>query len=101
MPITFASNGVLHRDLKPPNVLIDGYDEPQITDFGLTKRIGDQDLTLAIPLATDRTIHSGRSRASRRIHHSIDAFARWYSGLGFGRRRSPQAMGPDDPPSHL
>ncbi len=32
--------GTLHRDLKPPNVLIDGDDQPQITDFGLAKRLG-------------------------------------------------------------
>jgi eukaryotic-like serine/threonine-protein kinase len=39
------SRGVLHRDLKPTNVIIDQNDEPQITDFGLTKRVHEQDRT--------------------------------------------------------
>ncbi len=29
--------GILHRDLKPNNVLMDEHEEPQITDFGLAK----------------------------------------------------------------
>lgn len=33
--------GVLHRDLKPQNILMDAEDRPRITDFGLAKQVDD------------------------------------------------------------
>ncbi|MBL8814892.1 MAG: serine/threonine protein kinase [Planctomyces sp.] len=33
-------NGVIHRDLKPGNILIEKTGRPRITDFGLAKRLG-------------------------------------------------------------
>jgi serine/threonine-protein kinase len=34
--------GIIHRDVKPSNVILDERGEPQLTDFGLARRVGGE-----------------------------------------------------------
>ncbi|MHB0960352.1 MAG: serine/threonine-protein kinase [Pirellulaceae bacterium] len=58
--------GTYHRDLKPANVLIDEHDEPQVTDFGLAKRLdGDPEITQDTDLLGTASYMSPEQAAQR------------------------------------
>jgi serine/threonine protein kinase len=72
-------NGVIHRDLKPPNILIDAKNEPHVTDFGLAKMVGENmsvSLTGAgMVVGTPAYISPEQAQASRSIDRRTDVYA--------------------------
>ena len=60
---------LLHRDLKPHNILIDQNDEPRITDFGLVRQIRvDRNSTLSdIPVGTPSYMPPEQAKGKRRL----------------------------------
>jgi len=59
--------GILHRDLKPSNILINPFDQPQITDFGLAKWMhADSDLTISGQILGTPNFMPPEQAASRR-----------------------------------
>jgi hypothetical protein len=69
--------GVLHRDLKPGNIMIDGQGQPQITDFGLARRMeGHARLTQSGAIVgTPSYMPPEQARAEKGLTTAVDVYS--------------------------
>ena len=70
-------NGVIHRDLKPTNILVDRSNRPIVADFGLARGAGDETLTIeGSPLGSPAYMSPEQARGDRaRCDERADLFA--------------------------
>jgi serine/threonine protein kinase len=71
---TSHRRGVLHRDIKPQNILTDSYGEPALTDFGIaTTKGGDGPEGLSVPWSPPEILYSTGAGDQRSDVYSLGA----------------------------
>ncbi len=69
--------GVLHRDLKPGNILLDAQGQPHVTDFGLARRVdGDSQLTHSCAIVgTPSYMSPEQARSEKVLTTGVDIYS--------------------------
>ncbi len=85
------SSGVVHRDVKPRNLLFDGHDRLVVADFGIARAAFEEQLTTtgellgtAAYMSPEQTVGEPATPASDRYALAVVAYEALTGGLPFG-----------------